>query len=348
MPRAKAAPSRKRPLQEEEEQVSFSAALAAHEDVVLAVHEAAEISNLKERIASGSLPSIGSEGNISASAPDGLARLNAIAAEDFTTFTALHATICEKLGSGLTGWGGVSDKSGRLRGYGYLPSSPLAEAHFSESHVMKEYVGDEATKDRLANRRASIQLEQADLPAGFDAALGRLLDALRPLLPERYRQFATAAQLVAAQPNLHRGKAYLRPHLDEPLHDGFGVLIVTLAIAGDATILIRPKQPREAADAGGTEDAGADVKGAADAGVGSGAGSERGDVCFPLRRGEGYALSGDARNVCLHGVLADGESAQRESLNLRFGLHAKQRDAEFSAWSEVDRHWEEADARGQA
>ena len=44
------------------------------------------------------------------------------------------------------------------------------------------------------------------------------------------------AEVVAAQPNLHRGKAYLRPHLDEPLHDGFGVVIVTIAIDGDATI----------------------------------------------------------------------------------------------------------------
>ena len=60
---------------------------------------------------------------------------------------------------------------------------------------------------------------------------------MRPLLPEKYRAVLAPAQLVAATPNLHNGRAYLRPHLDEPLHDGFGIVIVTVAIRGDATIL---------------------------------------------------------------------------------------------------------------
>ena len=36
-------------------------------------------------------------------------------------------------------------------------------------------------------------------------------------------------RLVAAQPNLHNGARHLPPHLDFPLHDGFGVVIVTVA-----------------------------------------------------------------------------------------------------------------------
>jgi hypothetical protein len=38
-------------------------------------------------------------------------------------------------------------------------------------------------------------------------------------------------------------------------------------------------------------------------------------------------------------VLADDASATRESLNLRFGLHAKDAGAELAAWDEVQRHW---------
>ena len=48
---------------------------------------------------------------------------------------------------------------------------------------------------------------------------------------------------------------------------------------------------------------------------------------FPLQVGDCYVLSGDARNVCDHGVLCGssrrsaGADEPRESMNLRFGLH---------------------------
>ena len=52
---------------------------------------------------------------------------------------------------------------------------------------------------------------------------------------------------------------------------------------------------------------------------------------FSLNVGDCYILSGDARNVCDHGVLCVGGGrrshkvdAARESLNLRFGLHSPQ------------------------
>lgn len=312
MPRAKAAPTRnnKRPLEEED-----PAALVAQ---VVAGAEAAEIANVRERISSGAcaLHKIGDKW------PSGLVRLGAIASEDLETFTTLHTTICSRLGARLTGWGGVGDKSGRLRGYGYVPNSDLAAAHSAEGHVMKEYEGSStAQDDRAANRLASIQLSPADMPPDFDQALERLLEAIRPQVDERYRAVLFAEKLVAAQPNLHRGKAYLRPHLDEPLHDGFGVVIVTIAIDGDATILVR--SARKVADESPPEPAPETFH----------------ECCFPLARGEAYALSGDARNICLHGVLANEASAARESLNLRFGLHSREVDGELSAWEEVQRHW---------
>ena len=72
----------------------------------------------------------------------------------------------------------------------------------------------------------------------------------------------------------------------------------------------------------------------------SGGGSSE-ECYFRLREGELYALSGDARNASLHGVLAEDGSEARESLNLRFGLHSARPEDEFSAWREVESAWPE-------
>jgi hypothetical protein len=37
---------------------------------------------------------------------------------------------------------------------------------------------------------------------------------------------------MSLQPNLHNGATHLPPHLDFPLHDGFGVVIVTIQMTG--------------------------------------------------------------------------------------------------------------------
>ena len=50
-----------------------------------------------------------------------------------------------------------------------------------------------------------------------------------------------------------------------------------------------------------------------------------------------YAPNCDVRNTTLLGVLADMPA--RESLNLRFGLHAADAAQPLSAWDEVERHW---------
>ena len=238
-------------------------------------------------------------------------------------------------------------------------------------------MGAEAAADVAANRRASVLLKASELPEGLDSALRNLTHTLAPLVPEAYRAILTPEQLVAAQPNLHNGKAYLPSHLDEPcvacgmggaaapararpahpdagpparrLHDGFGIVIVTVAIGGSARILIT-ESPWDA--------------------------RERREHWFPLRPGQAYALSSDARNVCLHGVLADDGCDRRESLNLRalaaepdpascrvarparlrpsstgpfdcgrprlgtgFGLHAAERGVPFSAYDEIECHW---------
>mmetsp|Transcript_24436 Transcript_24436/g.49594 ORF Transcript_24436/g.49594 Transcript_24436/m.49594 type:complete len:270 (-) Transcript_24436:97-906(-) len=191
----------------------------------------------------------------------------------------------------LAGWGGTDDLSGRQRCYGYV-GTPLGLKHFAASHAMREYSGDKAEEDRAANRRASSMLGCSQLPEGWDAALARLCVAVGAQVGAEYRAVVDPSQLVAVQPNLHNGQRFLKPHLDEPLHDGFGVVIVTVAVRGTAHILLR----------------------------GGGAIDDR--RCFRLDPSEAYALSGVARNACLHGVLSDRGSEARCSLNLRFGLHS--------------------------
>jgi hypothetical protein len=46
------------------------------------------------------------------------------------------------------------------------------------------------------------------------------------------------SNLVAIQPNVHNGDDYLPLHLDNPRHDGFGVVIVTVALWGTADIVL--------------------------------------------------------------------------------------------------------------
>ena len=227
MPRSKSEPSRKRALPENE--VPEASSL---QDLV----EQAEIDGVRLRMASGDSCELDLEAPV-----NGLARLD-LDADDARAFSQLHAAILAKLEERLAGWGGVGDHSGRLRGYGYLPGLKQSEAHHRESVIsMREYAGAQAATDAEANRRASVMLDASDIPSGFETALANLTRALTDVLPAKYRHVLCADELVSCQPNLHRGRAYLRPHLDEPLHDGFGIVIVTVAIRGSARILLHER-----------------------------------------------------------------------------------------------------------
>ena len=305
MPRAKAAPSRKRALDPAQRDESPPDEAELRELV-----ERAEIDGVKRRIASGAAREI----NFADPPPvEGLARIT-LDERDMRALCALHARILERLDERLASWGGVGDKSGRQRGYGYLPGGSMAEAHFRSGSIkMREYEGEDEAADVAANERASVMLDASELPDDLERALESVASSIASHLPARYASFVRPSLLVAAQPNLHRERHYLRPHLDEPLHDGFGVVIVTVAVKGDASILLA-QAPWDA--------------------------ERRRDYFFALRQGQAYALASDARNLCLHGVLADAPS--RESLNLRFGLHDAERGAPFSAWDEVEKHWPSA------
>ena len=61
---------------------------------------------------------------------------------------------------------------------------------------------------------------------------------------------------------------------------------------------------------------------------------------FELPERHVYVLSGDARNACTHGVVCAPGVDDRESLNLRFGLHPWRAGAECSAYKEVYHQFE--------
>lgn len=65
-----------------------------------------------------------------------------------------------------------------------------------------------------------------------------ILESYNHVLKGYERSSVTLDNLVAIQPNLHNGADYLPLHLDCPLSDGFGVVIVTVAICEDADVVL--------------------------------------------------------------------------------------------------------------
>jgi len=299
MPRTKAIPTKKRSREDEDAELLAAAQRAIEQG------ERDEVASWEACVASPDRHIHWPHGLPEAAA--GLVKLS-LPAEDHAIFCVLHDAIKARHASKMAGWGGTDDRSGRLRCYGYV-RSPIAERHYTQSHAMREYDGAKAELDREANRRASTMLERDELPNGFDAALANLCARVAEHVPAVYRSAVSPEQLVAAQPNLHNGQRYLKPHLDEPLHDGFGVVIVTVAVRGAAHVLLQSS--------------------AAAAGPSS--------HCFRLDAAayEAYVLSGTARNACLHGVLSVEGSEARESLNLRFGLHSAE-PGDDAAWPATD------------
>ena len=86
----------------------------------------------------------------------------------------------------------------------------------------------------------------------------------------------------------HRHPRHLPRHLDWPRHDGFGVIIITVAVRGAGTVVLE---------------------------------SRSGDIVrFVLPEGHAYCLAGAARHAWLHGVVgADPERASFEILECDSG-----------------------------
>lgn len=233
--------------------------------------------------------------------------------------TRLHKAVVSHFGNSSSGggggvtWGeGAQNIDPRRRMYGFLPNQ---RTELIQQGIKIQKEGNDSSN---AEHDATMKTACVDLSFGgllddcMQEALRSITKQVHDLLPQRYKKFATDENLIAVQPNLHNEASYLPLHLDFPRNDGFGVIIVTVAIQGSGTIVL--------VDEGDDDD------------------DEPTSWSFSLDpNGECYILCGDARNKCVHGVLCSRTDAFfRETLNLRYGLHS-----EAFAHDEVDRHWPE-------
>ena len=142
--------------------------------------------------------------------------------------------------------------------------------------------------------------------------------------------------------------------MDLPRNDGFGVIIVTVAIVGAADIVLVDEgdlteehqsedgrlsktvvmNPTTADTSISTtkDDSTKETSEINSAGVKA--------WRFSLNPGDVYVLSGYSRNKCAHGVIRSADDQvhdyDRQSLNFRFGIHSAEQ-----AYQEIDRHWQE-------
>ena len=268
---------------------------------------------------------------------EGLVKITHIPSDLLQDLTTIHDHIKAVNRGRMVSWSGVGGEwDGRLRAFGFPTQHTLRKLDASHVRLRAfEKTGADAEEDEEANRASICILddkkdgcsglggdENGDSGAGrslsvdpFDVA-NRLCNVINPIQAGIPLSIANASQIIAFQPNLHNGARFLKPHMDQPLHEGFGKMIVTIAIrGGGATIVLLDK------DENGT--------------------TEDGDKYqlswrFHLCEGEAYILTGRARNLCLHGVIADDPSGVRESLNLRFGIHsvAEAKEEIFDHWVE--------------
>lgn len=225
---------------------------------------------------------------------------------------ALHEKIKQEA-SVWTSWSG-SQEDPRKRAFGFLPGTLGYDPKIRERlDISTPWSTDDTSDERQRNQRAMVVLDDSNsLPEGTQEAIDYLCQSFSKQMPEScwpLRKYLQYSNLVAAQPNLHCGRELLPTHFDHPQKDGFGVIIVTISIEGSGTILL--------------EDSSGKLK-----------------RTMQVSQGQAYMISGKARDACAHGVLA--ASGERESLNLRFGLH----DLEVGTAhpralsSDVLRHWD--------
>lgn len=286
-----------------------------------------------------------------------------ISERNLTALTQLCTDIVQ--GSSPLGWGDQSTDK-KTKAFGVLPTLtdyPSAEyiankgVKFHDEHSTKTLdqalIRQALIKHRNTITKAFVSLNPTDEQT---AAIHAVIEAVNKILHRKsiasqlkpYELNAvTIANLVALQPNLHNGDDYLPLHLDNPLHDGFGVVIVTVPIYGLADIVL--------VDEGELNDHTAKP------------------VSWKFRIGPRklYVLSGHARNRCAHGVVVLDDAQQknlslvldaaglkvprhmpaaqytategsiytgRVSLTFRFSLHTPEQ-----ATDDIDSHWLDSD-----
>lgn len=221
---------------------------------------------------------------------DGLGVATTIPTEHFTALQSLHQGIIQQADThSWSSWSG-DPKDPRRRAFGILPDTLGSEESIRQKlDISMPWSTDNRDGERVQNQQATVLLKV--LPKGVKEALEWLCQTMiKSVKDPDLRPYLCYDNLIAAQPNLHKGRSLLPIHVDHPLKDGFGIIIVTIGMVGNGTILFQ--------DFGDTRKA-----------------------KLRVQQGQAYMISGTARNACAHGVLADVEWSQRESLNLRFGVH---------------------------
>ena len=218
------------------------------------------------------------------------------------------------------------------------PSSSLSQEDGSDHRAVDKDDGRCTTANS-----GTITIDVYNMPT-IASSLLSITEQVFKLVPLKYKKYVSMEQLIAVQPNLHNGASYLPLHLDLPRLDGFGVVIVTLAIRGNGTIVLVDDGDDDNAscnDAEGNTHSNTTTKNGNDCvkdhgqQVVASSTSPSKSFSFCVEEGYSYILCDDARNKCMHGVLANTPSdCARVTLNLRYGLHTE----EF-AYEEIDRHW---------
>jgi len=274
---------------------------------------------------------------LDAKVPDwvsGLGVATTVPTEHFVALQALHETIKQQARGHWASWSGSPDDP-RRRAFGILPGTmgchPDIQAQLDISMPWKKEEEEKAKScttpmnndppsqaksgnennddnddEKSRNHKAIVRL--STLPDGTRDAIEWLCNTFRKkmMLASNVEDVSTTSQsvpaplmglqydhLIAAQPNLHCGRDLLPIHVDHPLKDGFGICIITIGIVKSGTLLLQNYNNTFKAT-------------------------------MRVNQGQAYGLSGMARDACAHGIVTDAtdeEDTQRESLNLRFGLH---------------------------
>ena len=242
---------------------------------------------------------------------DGLVKVK-LPPDVFETLQQVHEHIYSQFGYfKMVPWAGVGQDLRRLRAFGFFSQSSRDRIDQLGIKLHDfDKVAEAAKEDENANKTASMVLK-GNMKEKAKMAAIEVIELLRKALPAQ-KDVLSLDELVAMQPNLHNGAAYLKAHLDYPRHEGFGKIISTVAIEQSATIVLLGAFDRQ--------------KG------------EHSAWRFRLNEGECYALSGSARTMCLHGVIVEDDihgnpGNDRHSLNLRFGLHSVE-DVRAETWWE--------------
>ena len=199
-------------------------------------------------VASGAIEDSGAASSSSASTIEQVAQRQCaglcgitLSPEHYAAFKDAHKQILG-WGNPGAGWNGDEEDT-RIRKYGLLPGQRGRLKRTSKRFCMREVEHDDilSADDERRNWAATRDLECED-GSPLANAIDALCDQLKPSVEKKYQCVVCRAECIALQPNQHGDnygrsiKSHLPLHCDMPEHDGFGVVIVTLAMEGEGQI----------------------------------------------------------------------------------------------------------------